>query len=238
MAVDRHREAGLGGAHQGLVGPKPQRGAAEASVMSMMGHLIVVSAADARALRADPESIEALLVGPSGSVDDKLAELQALLAQVPEPLREAARKQTEAILAMATPKVGRSKRVEPRARLDLDKAWHGVHWLLCGSAEPDGSPAGDAILGGEEVGEDLGYGPARLLDPKLVQRIAAALAPLDRATLSARYDGPAMDRARLYPGGFARPAEWQEELVDKALALRALYVDAAAAGHTLVACLA
>ena len=46
--------------------------------------------------------------------------------------------------------------------VDLDKAWHGVHWLLTGSAEESSGPASDAILGGEPVGEDLGYGPAQI----------------------------------------------------------------------------
>jgi len=30
--------------------------------------------------------------------------------------------------------------------LDLDKAWHGVHWLLTGSVDDSSTPAGMAIL--------------------------------------------------------------------------------------------
>jgi hypothetical protein len=46
--------------------------------------------------------------------------------------------------------------------LDVDKAWHGIHFLLCGQAWESPFPLG-FILGGEEVGDvDVGYGPARV----------------------------------------------------------------------------
>ncbi len=54
--------------------------------------------------------------------------------------------------------------------LDLDKAWHGLHWLLTGTADDTDTPAGQAILGGTEIGEDKGYGPSRLLRPDAYAR--------------------------------------------------------------------
>ena len=43
----------------------------------------------------------------------------------------------------------------------LEKAWHGVHWVLTGTVEPDGSLLGGAVLGGTEIGDDFsGYGHA------------------------------------------------------------------------------
>lgn len=48
--------------------------------------------------------------------------------------------------------------------VDLGKAWHGIHWLLTGSPDSTDDVTSEAILGGQPVGEDLGYGPARLLD--------------------------------------------------------------------------
>jgi hypothetical protein len=63
-----------------------------------------------------------------------------------------------------------------RGSLSLDKVWHGVHFLLCGKAEPDADPASQAVLGGEEIGEDdFGYGPARYLTPAQVAEISAIL---------------------------------------------------------------
>lgn len=57
----------------------------------------------------------------------------------------------------------------PEPDLDLDKSWHGIHYLLTGTAWGIGEGAGAAILGGDEIGEDGGYGPARLLDPETVR---------------------------------------------------------------------
>jgi hypothetical protein len=61
----------------------------------------------------------------------------------------------------------------------IDKSWHAIHFLLTGKGDPDGSPLGDAILGGVEIGPDLGYGRARLISARRVQEIASALHGID-----------------------------------------------------------
>src|SRR5262245_43187400 len=60
--------------------------------------------------------------------------------------------------------------------LDIHKSWHGLHWLLCQSAWDGPEPLKHAVLGGQEIGEDLGYGPARLVDGAKVRAVAEALA--------------------------------------------------------------
>src|SRR5262245_36837129 len=75
----------------------------------------------------------------------------------------------------------------PEPELDLDKSWHGIHYLLTGTAWEIGEGAGAAILGGDEVGEDGGYGPARLVRPEAVRAVAAALSALDVETLRSRF---------------------------------------------------
>ena len=123
---------------------------------------------------------------------------------------------------------------DDEASVDLDKAWHGIHWLLTGSSGPTVDPVSEAIFGGEEVGEEIGYGPARLLAPDRVRAVAAALATLDEPTLRARADLGAMARADVYPG------IWDEDdVVDTYLLpyldeLRSFYADAAAAGETVI----
>jgi hypothetical protein len=84
--------------------------------------------------------------------------------------------------------------------IDLDKAWHGIHYLLNGTAEGGDEPYSLVILGGQEIGEDLGYGPARLLFPDQVADIAGALRELDADALEARFDAAAMEEAQIYPG--------------------------------------
>lgn len=60
----------------------------------------------------------------------------------------------------------------PEPDLDIDKAWHGIHYLLTGSAWEIGEGAGAAVLGGDTIGED---GPARLLSSDTVRAVAAGL---------------------------------------------------------------
>lgn len=85
-------------------------------------------------------------------------------------------------------------------RTDLDKAWHGIHYLLTGS-EWDGEPPLDFIIqGGTEIGTiDVGYGPARAFRAAQAAEIQAAIGPLDRDTLRARYQPVRMKELNIYP---------------------------------------
>ena len=84
--------------------------------------------------------------------------------------------------------------------IDVDKSWHGMHYLLTGSAE-GGTPPLDFLLeGGRIVGdEDVGYGPARVFTAEESRGIAAAVAAISDEELRARYDPSAMDAADVYP---------------------------------------
>jgi hypothetical protein len=83
--------------------------------------------------------------------------------------------------------------------LDIDKAWHAVHFLLCGSADPGPSTFASAILGGDPVGPDLGYGPTRYLSAERVREVAAALETIGRSELEKRYDADALNSDCIYP---------------------------------------
>jgi len=83
---------------------------------------------------------------------------------------------------------------------DLDKAWHGIHYLLTQSADDGLDSLHFLVGGGSEVGgEDLGYGPARVFTAEQVRRIHAALQPVDDEVLRARYDPEEMTRLKIYP---------------------------------------
>ena len=43
--------------------------------------------------------------------------------------------------------------------LEVDKAWHGLHFLLTGSAWEGSFSWIPVVAGGSEVGDNLGYGP-------------------------------------------------------------------------------
>jgi uncharacterized protein DUF1877 len=84
--------------------------------------------------------------------------------------------------------------------IDVDKSWHGMHYLLTRSGEA-GSPPLDFLLGGgRTVGdEDVGYGPAWVFTAAETRGIAAAVAAVSDEELRARYDPSAMDAADVYP---------------------------------------
>lgn len=82
--------------------------------------------------------------------------------------------------------------------LRIDKSWHGIHFLLTGSAWGGKPPLSNAVNGGKEFGPDLGYGPARFLTPDQVKEVAAALDEITKETLRARFNPKAMTEAEIY----------------------------------------
>lgn len=118
--------------------------------------------------------------------------------------------------------------------LDLDKGWHGIHWLLTGSAEPTEAPLSDAIFGGDAFGEDLGYGPPRLLPPERVRSVAAALEATDVESLRARMLPAAMAEAGIYPAIWDEDDIFDEYLAPSLEELRQFYAAAATAGEAVV----
>lgn len=123
---------------------------------------------------------------------------------------------------------------EPRARsISLDKAWHGLHYLLCGSAEPVPGPLGQAVFGGTEFGDDMGYGPARCFSVAETSDIARALqAPGLETILRNRFDAGTMEQLGIYPGGvWDEGPDW---LIDAFRDLRDFYAGASAAGQGVV----
>jgi hypothetical protein len=107
------------------------------------------------------------------------------------------------------------------------KAWHGVHYLLCGEVEPGGALLSQAILGGAEIGEDLGYGPARYLTPGHVSETAKEHSrPGLPPEMPARFNPARMTQLGIYPHGWkSSDLAW---LVEEFRRVRDLYSDAKA----------
>lgn len=80
----------------------------------------------------------------------------------------------------------------------VDKAWHGIHFLLACNPGDGEDPTAKAVLGGTEIGDDLGYGPARYLTVAEVQEVADAIRPIDREELARRFNARAMAEADIY----------------------------------------
>jgi Domain of unknown function (DUF1877) len=117
----------------------------------------------------------------------------------------------------------------------LEKAWHGLHYLLTGSAGEGGLPLGFLLEGGREVGEDLGYGSPRLFEPDEVQHLNAVLAPITDDELWSRFDPDAMEAEGVYPGIWdEEEADLREEYVTYFLELKQVVAQASIGGMGLV----
>jgi hypothetical protein len=121
----------------------------------------------------------------------------------------------------------------PRHCISLDKAWHGLHYLLCGMVGPTSDPLGQAVCGGEGIGRDKGYGPARCFPATQVVEIARALQARGlEAILARRFDTADMTQMGVYPGA------WEEDdrgwLIEAFRDLRAFYAEASGASHAVV----
>jgi hypothetical protein len=112
--------------------------------------------------------------------------------------------------------------------LDIAKSWHGVHFLLCGVPQEAPPPLGDAVLGGTEIGPDLGYGPARYVEPHQVRAVADALHAIPPAAFAERFDAAGLQEHEIYPGVWSETEkEWLQDAYSQ---LRDFYADAAEKG--------
>lgn len=86
-----------------------------------------------------------------------------------------------------------------RKAIDLDKAWHGIHYLLSGQAFEAEGPAGYLMMGGISLGEiHQDYGPARALSPQEVAALYGVMNLLSEDELKTRYRPEDMEE--IYPG--------------------------------------
>lgn len=118
----------------------------------------------------------------------------------------------------------------------LDKAWHGIHYLLTESAESNDSLASKVIMGGESIGPDFGYGQAQLLTPEEVKEIARLLKGQPAEVLSKRYIPSQLKKAGIYP-----EVIWEREkdgalqyLLDNYKRLVAFYEKSAQNGYAVI----
>ena len=96
---------------------------------------------------------------------------------------------------------------DPEKTLDIDKAWHGLHFLFTGTAEEGSEPACYMVKGGDEL-DDEGF--ARALRPQQVKRFADYLTRLSDADLDQRYDPERMTALKIYPFD-----DWNQRSIDE-----------------------
>jgi len=199
--------------------------------MGMYGSIRRAGAADAERLRADRRLLEAFLFGePPLVVEERLPGLLGLLLRL-TPIKI---ERTEPAPPSANPLWPPAA---PGEELDLEKAWHGLHFLLTGTADGGTEPACYLLSGGEQLGDGDDI-DARLLRPAQVRAFAEHLASLTSNELTSRFDPARMTKLEIYPEKLwerseetDRPRGW---LLDAYAELREFAGAAASAGDALV----
>ena len=94
---------------------------------------------------------------------------------------------------------------DPDRSIDIEKAWHGLHFLFTGMADEGDEPACYFMQGGEDL-DDEGF--SRALRPQQVRRFSEFLSTLTPAELTRRYDPERMTKLKIYPDViWKRPAQ-------------------------------
>ena len=103
---------------------------------------------------------------------------------------------------------------------------HGLNWS-------DDSTT-NVLMGGEPLPRDGGFGPARLLPPLVVARMANKLASVDPDALLKRFDPRALEEEGIPPVGWTDDAATRARLRERYSTLRTLYQNAADAGDAVL----
>jgi Domain of unknown function (DUF1877) len=80
--------------------------------------------------------------------------------------------------------------------IEFDKAWHALDFTLTNG--PNAESFELLMSNGEEIGEDIGYGPGRVIGNAQVTEFHSALSNISDGELRARYDPAAMVAAEIY----------------------------------------
>lgn len=162
--------------------------------MSMIYSLTQASDATIERLLAEPRLITTYIYGPPQPQQPRRGLLTRLFGK-----RET---------APPPPAVESPKFDEDVETCDLDKAWHAIHFLLCGSDWQGEPPAAFLLNWGVEAGEDLSYGPARVFAAVEIAEIDNHLSGVTEADLRSRFDPVRMMELDIYPPIWDRdPAE-------------------------------
>ncbi|MBX7222555.1 MAG: YfbM family protein [Blastocatellia bacterium] len=119
--------------------------------------------------------------------------------------------------------------------LDIDKAWHGIHFLLTGSQWEGPEPLCNVVLGGRSIGEvEVGYGPARGLTVDEVQAVSKALQAIPKEDFAQRFQPADLTANDIYPGIWDEGAEALDYLVENYVQLRKFFQTAAKKNEAVI----
>jgi hypothetical protein len=117
---------------------------------------------------------------------------------------------------------------------DLEKSWHGIHYLLTGTAWEGDPPLNFLLAGGRELDIETGMAPPRVHGAAESRIIAAALSRVDEAELRRRFAPEEMMRLEIYPEIWDRGPETLDHLLEDVVTLRRALERVVAQGHGLL----
>lgn len=164
--------------------------------MSMICNLRRASDDQIATLLSRPEGIRSFLYGPE--LDAPKPGLLARLFGAARP---------------APPPVSPCEPPSPDDEIDLDKAWHGLHFLFTGTDWEGEEPLCYLVRGGAQIGNvDVGYDPARALTSAQAKQFHESLSQLTQDVLRSRFDPEQMKSLAIYPDIWDRDPEDDDTL--------------------------
>jgi hypothetical protein len=117
--------------------------------------------------------------------------------------------------------------------IDIDKAWHGLHFLMTGTAWAGDPPLNFILAGGTEVAGD-DDSTTRLYSSNELREINRALKSVDQSQLQSAYNPSAMLNLDIYPGIWQRDTHAFEYCIDHLAALKRFVTRADQSGLGMV----
>ena len=100
------------------------------------------------------------------------------------------------------------KSILKESELSIDKAWQGIHFLLCDDPLKGEGPLSFILAGGENIGDvDVGYGPARSFRSSEVKNIAKHLNKISADDLAKKCKSEKFTENEIYPNLWDEPNE-------------------------------
>ena len=88
-----------------------------------------------------------------------------------------------------------SYEIDPEKMIDIEKAWHGLHFLFTGTSDDGTPPACYLQEGGEDIDDE---GLVRALRPQQVKHFAEFLDEMTPEVLATRFDARRMMKLKIY----------------------------------------
>ena len=170
-----------------------------------IGLLSLTDANVARAVKSP--SLAWRLIAPENPAESDVAR--------PQPAKAPARGKKTAGTRQARPKAAPTLKLEANegTRCDLEKSWHGIHYLLTGSAWEGDPPLDFLVNGGRQVGRiDPEHGPVRAFRADQTRAIYESLSALSPYELRKRFNGRDMTAKEIYPDIWTRSVLEEDSL--------------------------